>query len=231
LDEEIAKLRLLQGGFSGPNLAMLDQLILDLTNESRHTELASRYPRNDEKSNVGNAKLIAARIASGYVEVFTTIQEKIQHTDTAVSISYAIDRDQCVIGNSGANLSDRKIQVEITMHVDEVADDISSTAVDVIQTPEAVSLDSLPSTQNVQAPSSSVPESKHDVDVVDKNTNTVVAIEHLQNNLMTKYNALKIASSMRVANPYVFGGRFDKTTYPDRHVLKVSENNTTVLEV
>jgi len=133
LDEEVAKLRLLQGGFSGPNLTMLDQLILDLTNELNHTELASRYLRSDGKSNVGNAKLIAARIASGYVEVFTTIQQKIQDTDTAVSIAYTIDRDQCVIWNNGNNLSDRKIQVDISLDIHDTIQ-LSSGSQDEKQT-------------------------------------------------------------------------------------------------
>lgn len=111
LDAEITKFQWLKNSFSGDNKAMIDRLIAELSDNTKHINLAKRFVRSDERSNLGNAKLIAARMASWYHEVLTTmIQQEVD-----VVFSYTVDWDRCVIGASGNNLSDRKIQVNVSL--------------------------------------------------------------------------------------------------------------------
>ena len=123
LNAEIAKLTSLKAGFSGDNITMIDGLIAELTDSAKHSDLASRYPRTDGRSNLGNARLVAARIASWYAEVLTTIQAKIAETSRDTKVSYIIDWNNCVIWNGGNKLSDRKIHVDITLDTDTKLDE------------------------------------------------------------------------------------------------------------
>lgn len=111
LDVEIAKLKSLKNSFSGDNKLMVDRLIAELSDNTKHANLAQRFIRGDGRSNLGNAKLIAARIASWYHEVLTTMIQ--QGVD--VVFSYTVNWDRCVIGSQGDNLSDRKIHVNVSL--------------------------------------------------------------------------------------------------------------------
>jgi hypothetical protein len=67
LDAEIARLEsriASRTKFSSQNKAVIQNLIAELKNPTKHKDLAVRFPRVDGRSNVGNAKLIAARMAS-----------------------------------------------------------------------------------------------------------------------------------------------------------------------
>lgn len=135
LDAEITKLQALKSSFSWANASMIDSLIAELTNPTHHKDLSDKYPRADKRSNLWNARLIAARIASGYTEVLTTIAAKIAETGNETTVSYDIPWESCVIGTSGNKLTDRKINVQITLTSNGVSVDNWSTPTDIIDTP------------------------------------------------------------------------------------------------
>ncbi len=122
LDAEITKLQWLKNSFSGDNKDMIDRLIAELSDNTKHINLAKRFVRSDGRSNLGNAELITARMASWYHEVLTTMIQ--QGVD--VVFSYTVDWDRCVIGSQGNNLSDRKIEVNLSLDfADGVNDGLS----------------------------------------------------------------------------------------------------------